>query len=505
MSENDVPGGWSIARLGDFCVERVEQGEPVAQAVPYIDIGSIDRSSKTISISTLEHVTNKTAPTRARQWVQPGDVLVSMTRPNLNAVALVPPALKGAVASTGFDVLRPVGVLPEWVFNRVRSHEFVVGVCDGLQGVVYPAIRPRDVRQHQLPIPPLTEQRRIVQVIETNFSRLDDAVATLERVQRNLKRYRASVLKAAVEGRLVPTESDVARAEGRYYEPASALLERILAERSRRWKDSRKKNKCIEPAGPDIRDLPDLPEGWCWATVSALTWDADYGTSKKCTHDADGPPVLRIPNVQREAILLDDMKHAASSDGLDSSGTVEPGDLLFIRTNGSRNLIGRGAVVVQPLPRKHYFASYLIRLRIVKLDALPRWLALAWHTSVLRDQILAEAASSAGQYNVSLSAASSFMVPLPPLAEQGRILAEVERATSLIDAAEASAGATVERCAHLRQSILRWAFEGRLTDQGPNDEPAHILLSRIRAKREAAQTSAKKKLVRRNARARATA
>ena len=109
----------------------------------------------------------------------------------------------------------------------------------------------------------------------------DDAVATLERVRRNLTRYRASVLKAAVEGRLVPTEAKLARAEGRSYEPASVLLERILAERRRRWeeaelakmkakgkvpKDDKWKAKYVEPIAPDTSELPDLPEGWCWAT-----------------------------------------------------------------------------------------------------------------------------------------------------------------------------------------------------------------------------------------------
>ena len=97
-------------------------------------------------------------------------------------------------------------------------------------------------------MPPLREQQRIVEAIESYFTRLDDAVATLERVQRNLKRYRASVLKAAVEGRLVPTEAALAEQEGRDYEPASVLLERILTERRRRWAESGKKGKYQEPS-----------------------------------------------------------------------------------------------------------------------------------------------------------------------------------------------------------------------------------------------------------------
>ena len=231
-----LPTGWTKAKLGEFTLERVEQGEPGASAVPYIDIGSIDRDLK--RVGPAEKVTGGNAPTRARQWVRPGDVLVSLTRPNLNAVALVTPDLDGAVASTGFDVLRPQGILPEWVFNRVRSRAFVSDVCEGVQGVVYPAIRPADVRRHDLPIPPIQEQRRIVDAIDSYLTRLDDAGASLGRVQAKLNAYRASVLKAAVEGRLDPTEASLARAEKRDYEPAGVLLARVLKERRRRWEET---------------------------------------------------------------------------------------------------------------------------------------------------------------------------------------------------------------------------------------------------------------------------
>ena len=348
--------------------------------------------------------------------------------------------------------------------------------------------RVRDLPVHVAPLP---EQRRIVEAIESHFTRLDDAVATLERVHRNLKRYRVSVLKAAVEGRLVPSEAELARTERRDYEPASVLLERILAERRRRWEASGRKGKYQEPVAPDPSALRALPEGWCWTSVDALTWDAGYGTSQRCTHEGVGPPVLRIPNVQGQAISLDDIKYATEAENLRSEGAVEPGDLLFIRTNGSRGLIGRGAVIIQPLPRVYHFASYLIRLRLLNMDVVPRWMGLAWHTPLLRKQILAEAASSAGQYNVSLRAAITFAVPLPPTAEQQRILSEVERSTSLVDASEQGLDAAGSRCARLRQSILKWAFEGKLADQDPSDEPASALLERIKAERAAATTTKK--------------
>jgi type I restriction enzyme, S subunit len=493
-----LPKGWTKAKLGDFTLERVEQGEPGASAVPYIDIGSIDRDLK--RVGPTEKVTGATAPTRARQWVRPGDVLVSLTRPNLNAVALVTPELDGAVASTGFDVLRPQSILSEWVFNRVRSQAFVSGVCEGVQGVVYPAIRPADVRRHDLPVPPAQEQRRIVDAIDSYLTRLDDAVASLERVQAKLKAYRASVLKAAVEGRLVPTEASLARAEKRTYEPAEVLLARILKERRRRWeeaelaklkaagstpRDDKWKTRYREPTLADVGKLSKLPEGWCWASADAFFWDADYGTSTKCTVDAAGSPVLRIPNVEAGRISLDKIKYAAKDAGLKPDGGVGPNDFLFIRTNGSRSLIGRGALVVRSYDPAVHFASYLIRLRLVHVESAPEWFALAWHGPSVRDQLLRVAASSAGQHNVSLSAASSFVAPLPPLSEQSRILAEMDALTSAATKVEEQTTSDLRRCGRLRQAVLRWAFEGKLADQDPTDEPAERLIARIRAERAA--------------------
>ena len=134
-----------------------------------------------------------------------------------------------------------------------------------------------------LPLPPLPEQRRIVAEIEKQFTRLDASVAALKRTQANLKRYRASVLKAACEGTLVPTEAELARAEGRDYEPADRLLDRILAERRARWESQdKRRGQYKEPAAPDTSDLPELPEGWVWALWEesrGIRWALHHGSA----------------------------------------------------------------------------------------------------------------------------------------------------------------------------------------------------------------------------------
>lgn len=387
-----------------------------------------------------------------------------------------------------------------WLLSPV-GREAIVGAASSTSGLHTLSIS--KVSSLTLPLAPQRETEAITSVLDEQWSKLDAAIAGLRRTQANLKRYRASVLKAAVEGRLVPTEAELARQEGREYEPASVLLERILTERRRRWeeaelakmkakgkvpKDDGWKGRYEEPCGPSTVDAPKLPPGWCWATTAQLCWDAGYGTSQKCTSDASGPPVLRIPNVQAQRISLDDIKYATGMERLSSDGVVQPGDFLFIRTNGSKSLVGRGAVVSHLLPREHHFASYLIRLRMVQIERLPEWVSLLWHAPIVRDQVLRDAASSAGQYNVSLSAASSYLIPLAPIGEQMRILNEVERFFSIADSAYAVMQASRTRIARLRQSILKSAFEGKLVDQDPTDEPASALLARIRAQRSSATT-----------------
>ena len=191
--------------IGDLVVSDVEQTGPDGpDDFDYIDIGSVNNQTK--RIEGPKRLPCSEAPSRARQRVRAGDVLVSMTRPNLNAVALVPNALDGATASTGFHVLRAgASAEPAWLFYAVQSTQFIGAMSALVQGALYPAVRPKDIRAFSLVVPVKAAQREVVAYLDEQLSRLDASVAALQRVQANLKRYRASVLKSACEGRLVPT------------------------------------------------------------------------------------------------------------------------------------------------------------------------------------------------------------------------------------------------------------------------------------------------------------
>ncbi len=501
-----------MARLGEVVVERVSQGEPTTRAVPYIDIGAIDRKRKSISETQL--VTASTAPTRARQWVNARDVLVSVTRPNLNAVAQVPESLGGAVASTGFDVLRAVGVLPEWIYYRVRSRAFVQDVCGDVQGVVYPAIRPADVRRHELPIPPRAEQARIVESLESHFSRLDAAVASLEAAQRRLKAYRSSVLKAAVEGRLVPTEAELARKEGRSYEPTDVLLERILRERRRRWeeaelakmkaagktpKDDRWKAKYEEPPSVDESALPKLPVGWRWTTMGALTRDQQNGLYVLGSRYGSGTPILRIDDYQwdwsRPSAEL--KKADISSDDAQKYG-LRPDDIVLNRVNSMTHL-GK-ALVISDRHVPAVFESNMMRIELLP-GVSPPFVHLCLSSSAGRSRLTKNAKWAVNQASINQTDVARCVVPLPPLAEQSKIVGEVDRLLTVAAASDDALRANTRRCAALRQSVLKWAFEGRLADQDSADEPADVLLARVRAERATAVPTAPKQKRARNLKA----
>jgi type I restriction enzyme S subunit len=278
------------------------------------------------------------------------------------------------------------------------------------------------LRRIRIPLPPREEQGRIVTVIEEHFSRVDAGAVAVDAVRRSLGRMRSSLL-------------------------ASILR---------------------DPSGAD----------WPTVELGDVLVRGRYGTSTKCSYGASGLPVLRIPNIQSGTVSLSDLKRAVNT-GVDLTRTLAaPGDVLVIRTNGSRSLIGRAAVV-PPLPYPTAFASYLIQLRVAP-DALdPAYLVATLSSPRLRAAIEKVAATTAGQYNINLDKLRSIRIPLPPLAAQVDLMAATERRLSLIHGMDDELVRVSAMAARLRSSILAAAFAGELVAQEHGDEHASVLLERI--------------------------
>jgi type I restriction enzyme, S subunit len=492
----DLPPGWGRARLAD--VAEVVAGQSPPSSTYNTDGEGLPFFQGKAEFGDLSPTTVKwsTAPKRIAEM---GDVLISVRAP----VGPANLADQTCAIGRGLAAIRPGDEIPSrYLLDYLRYS--VSSLKEVGTGTTFDAISGGQLRDHSVMVPPLGEQHRIVESIESYLMRLDAAEAALARVQANLERYRVSVLKAAVEGRLVPTEAELAREEGREYEPAEVLLDRILLERRARWEEAELakleakgkppkgdawKQKYKAPVAPDLDGLPELPEGWCWTTLDQVSWHTSYGTSVKCVASGTGEPVVRIPDVRNGSPRSSGLNRAVKPLELESDAYLSGGDFLVVRTNGSRNLIARAALVPDSFVAGVYFASYLVRFRLVGADG--PWLKTYWESPDTRVRLEHLAATSAGQYNISQTAMRQVPVPLPPASELERIQSEVDRALSIVDETAADIGQELARLPRLRQSVLATAFEGKLVDQDPDDEPASVLLERIAAERERRESETK--------------
>jgi type I restriction enzyme S subunit len=420
------------------------------------------------------HVSTEKAALLAAHRVRPGDVLITkMGEPPGDAAVYPEHGPEGRMTADciRLRVDRTVAT-PKFVMYATRAPVVRQQIIEATRGVAQKKISLERFRTVRYPLPPIGLQRRIVDLIDTHFSRLDAAVASLTRAKANLKRARASVLKAAVEGRLVPTEAALARAEGRDYEPASVLLARILAERKASWAASEARGKYADPVKPETEGSPGLPEGWCWASVDSLLAEPlRNGKSAKTSDDGTGVRTLTLTAVTVGRFTEDNTKFSVATteevDGL----WLEPGDLLVQRSN-TPDLVGTTALYNGPRNWAVY-PDLLIRVRATYRVAVA-WLASVFHSPPIRRYFRERAQGISGSMpKISQDTIQAAIVPLPPLTEQHRIVAEVDRRLSVLDALDATVDANLARCARLRQSILKCAFEGRLV---PAEAPASDLL-----------------------------
>jgi type I restriction enzyme S subunit len=282
--------------------------------------------------------------------------------------------------------------------------------------------------------PKPAEQRRIVAEIEKQFTRLDAGVAALRRVQANLKRYRAAVLKAACEGRLVPTEANLHRqrkTKTAKLETGAELLTRILAERRQNWTD---RGRYKAPTAPDTASLPPLPEGWTWASGAQLfTWASGEGLTQKDIQAGDFP--------------------VFGGNGVTGYHNA------FVAENPTI-VIGR----VGALCGNVYLTSgrAWITDNAIYATQTPSAVSMKFVEITFRQAGLNKRAAGSGQPFVNQRMLNETVVPLPPLAEQTRIVAEVERRLSVVEELESVVSANLQRATRLRQSILHKAFTGEL-------------------------------------------
>ena len=451
----ELPGGWVWAQFNDVARVASDLVDPASWAdAPHVAPNHIESGTGRLRGVTTVAEDGVTSP---KHRFHAGQVLYSKIRPYLAKAALAP--YSGLCSADMYPI--ESSIENRYLLHWMLTDDFT-GYAASYQGrSVLPKINQAALATLPVPLAPMSEQQRIVEAIEEGLSKLDAGEAGLRIVRQLLKRLRNAILAAASTGRLIPQD------------PADTPASNLLADLGAQQVDP--------PAGPT------LPRTWTWCALGSLARDSGYGTSVKCSHEETGVGVLRIPNIQRGALDLDDLKRAPTGASIDAELLLMPGDLLIVRTNGSRDLIGRCAPVMREVGCS--FASYLIRFRTLPDAVDARFLSILLAAPWWRRELEGAAASSAGQYNLSLRALTPLPIALPPLEEQTRIIAEVERQMSFIEACERAVDAGLAQSAALRRSVLRSAFEGRLVPQDPTDEPASALLERLRAERAAALKS----------------
>lgn len=444
---NELPAGWAHATLSELC-KQPEQRVPLADEMfTYIDIASVDRELKTVS--EPQRLLGADAPSRARKLVESGDVIVSMTRPNLNAVALIDEQYNDCIASTGFDVLKPIEVEPRWIFSAVRSARFVDAMCEKVQGALYPAVKSADIREFEIPLPPLAEQTRIAQKLDKLLAQVDTLKARIDGIPALLKRFRQSVLAAAVSGRLT---------EG--------------------WRAS------SVPADSTEYQSVDVLEPWSHTIEAPASWQMHIFEEVIKLVGGSQPPKSEFSYEPKPGFVRLIQIRDYKSDS----------HKVFINQESTKKIcsahdvmIGRYGPPIFQILRGLEGAYNVALMKAVPREGLNNEY-MYWYLQNYKLLNFVEAGSdrTAGQSGVNKAFLEKYPLFIPPLDEQTEIVRRVEQLFAFADQLEAKVASAKSRIDHLTQSILAKAFRGELVPQDPNDEPASVLLERIKAQRAAA-------------------
>ena len=472
----ELPAGWELATVEELAAlggvtdgpfgsnlktEHYEDAGPRVVRLQNIGDGVFRDEKAHISAEHFESL--------AKHSVQPNDVLVASLGELLPRACLAPEALGPAIVKADCIRVRPGDAahpsLLMWALNAPQTRE---RVGQSIKGVGRPRINLGDLRVLELPVPPPAEQERIVAAIEEAFSKLDAGDAGLRAVRQLLKRTRDAVLAAAVSGRLVPQD------------PGDTPAAKVLA------------GFGVEQL--ESEDLPEVPEGWAQVRVADIA-KVGSGTTPKRGR-AEYWTAGQIPWVTSGAVNAGIVREATefvTETALrETSLRLWPPGTLLVAMYGEGQTRGRCAELAIEASCNQACAAIALQ---DGLELYRQTLRLHFDANYSANRGLA---AGGVQPNLSGAIIKDMIVALPPAEEASRIVAEVERQMSFLDACERSVDTGLEVSAALHRSVLKAAFEGRLVPQDPSDEPASVVLERIRAERAATPKPKKR-------RARATA
>jgi type I restriction enzyme, S subunit len=477
------PDHWIQMTLGDLLAGRGKSLNPTAYPDTIFELYSVpsfDKKRPEI-VSGSEIGSNK-------QYVEKDMVLLCKINPRINRVWVVGDFSDyEKIASTEWIVFsRLSGVIPKYLAYYMSQNTFAAFLASNASGVggSLMRVKPSTIDSYPFPLAPLDEQQRIVREIEAYFSQLDTWLEVMEKLRAQLPRLRASILKAAVEGRLVEQVPDD--------EPAKFLVEGMLSAHQQKWereqisrmskppKDDSWKGNYQPPKLPDVDQLPLLPNGWEWVTIDVCTDYSIYGPRFSSDDYAEhGVPVIRTTDIDGNGkIDLSQVPRIPLDVEQIEKYQLSTGDLLVTRTGSI------GTVAIFPGASEPCIpGAYLIQFRLWN-DFLDSRYVLNYLISPHGQGQLLAGATSVTLSNINAPAIKAIVIPLPPFEEQNRIVDEIALKLSILNRLDETIEVNIKRAERMRQSILNQAFQGRLVEQYPDDEPASELLERIQSERQ---------------------
>jgi type I restriction enzyme S subunit len=434
-----------------------------------------------------------------------GDVLYSRLRPYLNKVF---EADRDGLCSAEFIVF-PASAFINSTFlkYRLNAADFVE-FANSLNAGDRPRVDFEQISSFKFLLPSSLAQSRIVEKLEELLSDLDAGVAELKAARKKLGQYRQSLLKAAVEGALTAEWREERKKEELRRKKAgdttflpssfdaSSLLERILLERRARWeakqlakfkeqgktplKDWQK--KYLEPVQPDASDLPALPEGWVWASVDQLIEFITSGSRGWADYYSEsGATFIRSQNINKDWLDLSEIACVNPPSNSEGARTrVQRHDLLLTITGAN---VGKAARVDTDLDEA-YVSQHVALIRPVEIE-ISDFLHLFLTASAGGRGQLNKEAYGAGKPGLNLQQVGAVSIPLPGMPEIRALMDAVAMQLQAVTEQEQVIVVSLKQSTAQRQNILRAAFSGQLVPQDPTDEPASVLLERIRAERAA--------------------
>jgi type I restriction enzyme S subunit len=466
---SELPRGWVATTLGTVAPlfsGSTPKGVLTAQpgTIPFYKVADMNTSNGHLMAGARVTVAEEVATALSLRICPSGSVIFPKVggalHTNKKRILTRPAAFDtntmAAVPTSAIDE----GFLYYWLSS--------IKLSDYAYGSPVPQVSRSRLSDEQLLLPPAEEQRRIVAVIEEQFSRLDAGAAALERAAQNLKRMRAAVLQAAVTGQLVPFSD----------EDVSSTLNRISNERNGTWQAATNK-PYREPAKPAAFPLS-VPKHWRIASLEAITDPIRvicYGILMPKENIKDGVPYVRVKDMKDWTIDIAGLNRTSPEIAAKyARASLQAGDLLL----AIRGSYGRVAIIPPELSGGNITQD---SARIASHPDIDHRYLLYYLGGSVANRYYAQVARGVAVKGVNIGDLKSMPVPIPPRREQEAIADEVERQFTLLNSAEVAVQVQTRHSQSLRASILTTAFSGKLVPQDPNDEPASVLIERIAAER----------------------